>query len=330
MGAERPYVECIVVRDCISYPDGMELDHLEAFVSIVRRGGVTRAAAALHLSQPAISRRLHLLEHEVGAPLFERIGRTFVLTQAGRAFLPHAQAVLASMRDALEAVSALSDASRGTVTLALVGTLASTQLTRSLARFREQHPRIDLRLRTALSAEVSELVRSGDAALGLRYRADSSRELSSRLLFDERMLVVCAAQCRLARRAHVPARALANERWIAFPPRPGRAPEPYANALEQRLAANGLDAAEIVPIDSLSAQKRMVEAGFGLALMPESSVVEELRAKTLCALRAPSMRASVPVMLIQRRNAYASAATQALATYLLEHKRPRSARRKNS
>lgn len=60
----------------------------------------------------------------------------------------------------------------------------------------------------------------------------------------------------------------------------------------------------------------MVEAGFGLALMPESSVVEELRAKTLRVLRAPSMRASVPVMLVQRRHGYASAATQALAALL--------------
>jgi DNA-binding transcriptional LysR family regulator len=296
----------------------MELDHLEAFVAIVRRAGVTRAAAALHLSQPAISRRLHLLEHEVGAPLFERIGRTFVLTQAGRAFLPHAQAVLASMRDALEAVAALSDATRGTVTLALVGTLASSHLTRTLQRFRQKHPRINLRLRTALSAEVSELVRCGDAALGLRYRTDGAPDLLSRPVFEERMLVVCAPSFRLASRKQVAAKALANEPWIAFPARPGRAPEPYANALEQRLAANGLDAAQIVPIDSLSAQTRMVEAGFGLALMPESSVVDELRAKTLCVLRAPSMRASVPVMLVQRRHAYASAATQALATLLCE------------
>ena len=296
----------------------MELDHLEAFVAIVRQGGVTRAAAALHLSQPALSRRLHLLEHEVGAPLFERIGRGFALTQAGRAFLPHAQAVLASMRDALDAVAALSDPTRGSVTLALVGTLASSHLTRSLQRFREQHPRIDLRLRTALSAEVSELVRSGDAALGLRYRADSARDLVSRPVFEERMLVVCSPRFRLARSAHVSAKALADEPWIAFPQRPGRAPEPYANALEQRLVANGLESARIIPIDSLSAQKRMVEAGFGLALMPESSVVEELRAKTLCALRAPSMRANVPVMLVQRRHAYASAATKALATFLCE------------
>src|ERR1041384_2553542 len=103
----------------------MELDHVEAFVAIVRRGGFSRAATTLHLSQPAISRRVRLLEHELGAPLFERVRTGVVLTDAGRAFLPHAEALLASMRDGIDAVGALRGTHRGAVMLAIVGTLAS-------------------------------------------------------------------------------------------------------------------------------------------------------------------------------------------------------------
>lgn len=290
----------------------MEIDQVEAFTAIVRNGGVTRAAAALHLSQPAISRRLHLLEATVGAPLFERIGRKLVLSAAGRAFLPHAQSLLAAARDGLEAVSALSDVTHGTVSLALVGTLASSQLTRCLERFRIDHPGVDLRLRTALSAEVSELVRSGDANLGIRYRADPARDLLCSEVHSEPMLVVCAAKANLARAARVNARMLRDQRWMAFPSRPARSTEPYASALQERLAANGLHDTEIVPIDSLTAQKRMVEAGFGLALLPASAVVEELRQKTLRVLHVPSMQVSVPVVLVQRRNAFVSGATKAL------------------
>src|SRR5258708_39447192 len=133
----------------------MELDHVEAFVAIVRSGGFSRASASLHLSQPAISRRVHLLERELGAPLFERVHGGALLTDAGRAFLPHAQALLASMRDGVEAVGALRGTSRGTVLLAVVGTLASTTLTEGLRRFRGAHPGVGLRPRPALSAEGS-------------------------------------------------------------------------------------------------------------------------------------------------------------------------------
>ena len=163
----------------------MELDQVETFVAIVRRGGFTRAATTLHLSQPAVSRRLDLLERELGRPLFDRTRGGAQLTEAGRAFLPHAETLLASMRDGVEAVRALERSDRGTVTVALVGTLASTLLTTRLQRFRDAHRQVRLDLRTALSREVSALVRRGDAALGLRYFADPDPDLVSLPLYRE-------------------------------------------------------------------------------------------------------------------------------------------------
>jgi DNA-binding transcriptional LysR family regulator len=283
----------------------VELDHV---------GGFTRAASSLHLSQPAISRRIQLLETELGAPLFERIPAGVLLTDAGRAFLPHAELLLAALRDGVDAVEAVRGASTGTVTLALVGTLASTALTERLRRFRDAHPGIDLRLRTALSVEVSALVRRGDATLGLRYEPDPDPDLVSTPVEQERMVPVCAPDHPLAAARRVAPAALAGERWLAFPPR--AAPEPYSSALAQRLAACGLSGAEIVPVDSLTAQKRMVEAGFGLALMPASAVDDELRAGTLRELRAAALRATIPVVLIHRRRAFQSGATQALRALL--------------
>ena len=118
----------------------MELDHVEAFLAITRSGGFARGSAALHLSQPATSRRIKLLEAELGAPLFDRLSRGVTLTEAGRAFLPHAQALLASMRDGIDAVNAVRGTGHGTVTLALVGTLASGGLTARLSRLCRAHP----------------------------------------------------------------------------------------------------------------------------------------------------------------------------------------------
>jgi len=294
----------------------MELDHVEAFLAIVRRGGFTRASANLHLSQPAISRRIGLLERELGAPLFERVRSGAALTDAGRAFLPHAEALLASLRDGIAAVDALRGTGRGAVSLAIVGTLASSTLTGCLRRFRDAHPAVDLQLRTALSAEVSGLVRRGDATLGLRYAADPDPDLVSTKIHDEPLLPVCSRRHRLARARQVDPRALSGERWIAFPGRPGAGREPYASALARGLAVLGVDAVDILPIDSLTAQKRMVEAGFGLALLPASSVDEELRSGALRVMRIPALRATIPVVLIHRRRAFLSGAARALIAEL--------------
>ncbi|HEY7206523.1 MAG TPA: LysR family transcriptional regulator [Methylomirabilota bacterium] len=296
----------------------MEIDQVETFVAIVRRGGFTRAAVALHLSQPAVSRRLDLLEREIGRALFDRTRGGARLTEAGRALLPHAEALLASMRDGMEAVRALEHTDRGSVTVALVGTLASTALTARLQRFRRAHPDVRLALRTALSREVSALVRRGDAVLGLRYFPDPDPDLVSVRLYEEPLVTVCAPTHRLASARRPTAALLAGETWVAFPQRPGSSGESYAQLLAQRLAALGLGEAEIVPIDSLTAQKRLVEAGFGLGLMPASAVEEELRLGTLRALEIAAMRAAVPVVLVHRRRAYLSGAARALMALLTE------------
>jgi DNA-binding transcriptional LysR family regulator len=177
-------------------------------------------------------------------------------------------------------------------------------------------PGLDLRLRTALSAQVSALVLGGDAALGLRYGADPDPGLVSVIVHQERLVPVCPPGHPLSTERSDFRAALAGQRWLSFPADPGEPGDPYAAALRQLLAAHGLEAAEILPIDSLTAQKRMAEAGFGLAILPESSLEEELRTGTLCAISEPALTATIPVALIRRRGAFQTGAVRALTEAL--------------
>src|SRR5882724_1510988 len=104
----------------------MNLNEIRALVQVAQLGGVTRAASSLHRSQPAVSRRLRQLEQSLGAPLVEKVHGGVVLTEAGRAFLPHAEAALAAIEDGVEAVRDIGHGARGSVSLAIVGTLAGT------------------------------------------------------------------------------------------------------------------------------------------------------------------------------------------------------------
>src|SRR5215510_10849621 len=113
----------------------MDLNELRTFVAIARLGSFSRAAVALRRSQPAISRRIDLLEHELGVPLFERLREGAALTDAGAVLLPHAEAVLAAAKDGADAVRGLQRGDEGAISLALVGALANTALTEALRRF---------------------------------------------------------------------------------------------------------------------------------------------------------------------------------------------------
>ena len=288
----------------------MDLDQLRTFAAIAQLKSFSRAAGALHRSQPAISRRIELLERELGLPLFARVRGSVVLTEGGAELLPFAEIALAAVKDGTEAVHALHKGLAGRLSLALVGTLANATLTRILRDFRRRFPKVQLDLQTANSRDVSELVRRGEATLGLRYMTDRAPGLESRTVLRESLLVVSHARHRLADgRRHRPAE-LAGERWVAFSAR--RARESFAQFLDRKLLAAGLADVEIVPIDSLTAQKRLVEAGFGIALLAESGIEEELRLGTLKVLDIPALKASIPVAVVWRRNGYLSAAARGL------------------
>jgi DNA-binding transcriptional LysR family regulator len=287
----------------------MDIDEIRTFVSIAQLGGFTRAGDQLHRSQPAISRRISLIEQELGAPLLERARNRVTLTEAGRAFLPFAEAVMSAIEDGRQAVRATISEAGGAVSLALVGTLADSNIVEVLRQFALRSKSVELDLRTATSQEVSDFVRRGEVTLGLRYHADDRSELTSRIVGVEPMRVVCAPEHPLVGK-RVSKRRLVGEKWVGFPAARGR--ESFGRILERLLAPIGIEDAKITLIDSLTAQKRLVEAGFGIALVPESSVRDELKLGTLKELNVPAMRASIPVALIHRRNGYLNPAVRAL------------------
>lgn len=293
----------------------MDVKEIEAFVAIARQGGVTRAADHLRRSQPAISRRIRLLEDRLDAPLIERVRGRAKLTEAGEIFLPYAETVLATIKDGAEAVRALSDADHGSVMVALVGTLASTSIIGQLSDFRRAYPGARVELCTARSSEVSDLVRRGEATFGLRYYMDTAPDLISEEVAAEAMWVVCAPDHPCAGKKPRDVAVLADDRWVGFPAdrNPGaKGQHDRQAALSRQLTAAGLGHAEIVIIDSLTAQKRLVEAGFGLALMPESAIQEELRLGTLAVIEVPDLRVTVPVTVVRRRNGFLGGAALAL------------------
>ena len=300
----------------------MDIDEIRTFLAIAETGGFTRAGQRLHRSQPAISRRIELLEHGLGAPLFDRMRGRARLTEAGQAFLPHAEAALAALKDGQDAVRALQAGPQGTVSLALVGTLADTQIVDTLRRFARRASEVRLELRTASSAEVTDLVRRGEATLGLRYFRSDRPDLVELAAGSESMLVVAASDHRLAGRRRLRARDLTSERWIGFPPSPGDR-DSSGHLLARQLARAGLDRADLTLIDSLTAQKRLAQAGFGLALVPQSSVRDELRQGMLVALDVPVMRSDIPITALHRRHGYLSPAAKALLELLTRKARVR-------
>jgi DNA-binding transcriptional LysR family regulator len=292
----------------------MNLHDLETLVSIAQLGGVTRAAGQLNRSQPAITRRIKILEDQLGVPLLERGRNGAMLTEAGRIFLPYAEAVLAALKDGTQAVQALEGDDRGAVSLAIVGTLAGTTVVEQLRRFSARHRNARLMLRTANSFEVSDMVRRGEVSLGLRYFADPSPELISRQISQERIVVVCSARHKWGgKRLRDPGQLRADQ-WFSLPMTRHR--DSFAHLVTRQLASAKLDDVQVMTIDSLTAQKRLIEADIGIALLPESSVQEELRLGTLRTIDISDLQTTVPIHVLYRKSGYLTGASRTLLSLI--------------
>lgn len=293
----------------------MDSDALRTFLVVHETGGFSSAAEALGRSQPAISRRIALLEDELRVPLFERAAAGVTLTAAGQALLPHAERVLSALGDAASAIAGVRSGISGPVSLAAVGTLAGAGLTSVLRRFAAEHPGVALSIRTATSAEVSDLVRRGEATVGLRYLPAVSPDLEDRRIGAETMRVVCPPDHPRRGRPLASLAELDDEMWFAFP-NVWTFRETFADNLFAQFQACGVATVRWTPVDSQTAQKRLIEAGFGLALLPASAIEEELRAGTLATLDVNGLTATNPIHLVVRRGGYLSPAAAALVADL--------------
>jgi len=192
----------------------MTLEQLRVFVAVAERLHMTRAAEALNLTQSAASAAVAALEARYGAKLFDRVGRGLVLSDAGSAFLPEAQAVLARTAAAVQALDDLAGLKRGVVSLYASQTIASYWLPARMVRFAQAHPLIELQLKVGNTAQVARAVLEGEAELGFVEGRVDDPALQHTRMGSDRLAVVSAARHPLARKQHASVADLLAADWV--------------------------------------------------------------------------------------------------------------------
>lgn len=145
----------------------MDIQNLAAFLLVAETGSFSLAAQKLHLTQPAVSKRVSLLEQQLGTDLFDRIGRSISLTEAGRALLPHARAVQQAMAIAQQSVRDLSGEVDGELRLATSHHIGLHRLPPVLSDFSRAYPLVHIDIDFMDSEQAYELIEQGKAELAV-------------------------------------------------------------------------------------------------------------------------------------------------------------------
>ena len=253
----------------------MLLNQITAFIETARRQSVSRAAEALFISQPALTARLKGLESDLGAELFVRGPRGMRLTDAGNAFLPYAVRALETLTDGRMQVNALERGGAGRLAIGAAPAVSTYVLPALLKRFSEGYPRVSVSVRTGHSEEILDLVLREQVTLGL-VRALQHPEIMSTPLYEDRLILVVEPSHPFAREGRIRMKDLADEQLIQFD-----RTSSYHDLTSALFVTAGVSPAARMELDNIDAAKKMVEQGFGVALLPQTSVADELEGGSL-------------------------------------------------
>ncbi|HEX5136465.1 MAG TPA: LysR substrate-binding domain-containing protein [Planctomycetota bacterium] len=266
----------------------MSLDRLETLAEVAARGSITEAAKALGLTQPAASRRLQLLEEEIGAPLLARGRKGVRLTETGKLVVAEGEALLERYHRLLSDVRKLQGLEAGTVRVGGGATAVTALLPGAIRRFRAQYKDIVFEVREAGSREIAAAVAREELELGLVTLPVHADGLDLRPLLRDRIVLV-APRDHLFAGKRVAAAALKGSPLIGF-----EAGSAIRRIIDDALLRRGIAMQIVMELRSIQSILRMVELGLGLAFV--SSL----------GLGTDAVRIDVPGLRIERTLAVAT------------------------
>lgn len=280
----------------------MDTQALKTFVDIAQSGSFSATAERLHLSQPAVSKRIAALEQQVGHKLLDRVGRRVMLTEAGNNLLPHAQQVLITLADATRSLSRLQDDVSGRLSLGTSHHIGLHRLPPVLRQFTHTYPDVDLDIHFMDSEQACDAVIDGSlemAVVTLPPEADA--RLSTQLLWPDPLDVIVG-----------PAHPLADQREVkltTLAAYPAVLPDEqtYTHRIIQTALARVNTQLHVrLATNYLETIKMLVNIGLGWSVLPRAMIDAEI-----VALQVPGLHMQRELGCVRHRDRATSAAARA-------------------
>lgn len=271
----------------------MDLKQLEYFVRVAELGSFTRAALALNIAQPALSRQVRLLEVELRQTLLVRNGRGAVPTEAGKLLLAHGRGILHQVARAHEELGQVRGSLAGRVAVGLPTSLARVLTVPLIAAFRQAMPHATISISEGLSVALQDALINGRLDIAVLYNAQPSADLEIKALQDEALCLVQAKPVHTSdegRLEPIPLREVALMPLV-IPSRPNA----IRTQVESEMASIGCRPNIALEIDGVSAILDLVAGGIGSAVLSANAVIHSVRplAFTVRAICQPVLHTKI-------------------------------------
>ena len=288
------------------------LRQMRVFTTVARHLSFTRAARELHLTQPAVSQQIKLLEAEVGMPLFEQIGRKVQLAPAGTELLRYAHQTIELLREAAESLAAMRGLKRGVLQLGAVST-AKYFAPSLLSAFTPAYPEVTIKFAVGNREEVIKHLAGNEIDLAIMGRPPRELDTDAAAFAKHPLVIIASPSHPLAGKRKIPLRQLAGEQFLIREEGSGT-----RASMEHVFRERRIPFRVSMEVSSNETIKQAVMAGMGISFLSAHTVGLELAAGKLAILDV----AGLPIMrdwyVIHLREKRLSPIAGAFRQFLLE------------
>jgi len=288
-----------------------DIPSIRAFASIAEYGSFSKAAESLHITQPAISKRIALLEENLSEKLFDRLGRKIILTEIGQALLPKCKHILETIEEAALLANNMGGKIEGILRLGTSHHIGLHHLPPVIREFGQRHNNVELELHFMSSEQVCEKVLQAELDMGIiTLPLSSSDALITKSIWIDKLRVVVGNNHELAEQKKVDLKTLSG--FNALLPEKGTYTH---NIIEKLFFDNGLAMTTKLSTNYLETIKMMVSVGLGWSILPQTMIDEDLT-----VLNIPHFSLTRKLGYVQHRQRSVSNAAIAMMSLLNERK----------
>jgi DNA-binding transcriptional LysR family regulator len=291
----------------------MQIESLRVFCDLTETESFTRAAQINHVTQSAVSQQISSLERQFKSLLIERSKKKFRLTREGQVLYEASKQIVQAYENLHSRLQELKDVISGTIRVATIYSIGLHELPPYIKRYLKSYPLVNVHVEYRRANQVYEDVLSNVADLGLVAYPARDSKVETVLLRKERMVLICHPQHPLARSKSTKISALAGQRFVAF-----EADIPTRKAVDKVLKEHGVQVTPVMEFDNVETVKRAVEIDAGVAIVPLTTVAQEVSKQTLAAITIEDAELQRPIAAIYRKNKVASTALKQFIVMLKE------------
>jgi LysR family transcriptional regulator, cyn operon transcriptional activator len=280
------------------------------FLAVAEHQSFTRAAEALHVSQPALSQQVRLMEESLGVQLFDRSGRTTRLTDSGEVYLQYVRRASQEFREAKRAIHDVTDLSRGTLRVAVTPTFTTYLVGPLIEAFHSRYPNISLNVREISQEQMEDLLLSDEIDIGIAFSATVAPDFDLDPLLVETLALVVSADHPLARETSIGLETLSAESLVLL-----SAEFATRDQIDRFCRQHSIQPHVRIEANSISAVIEIIRRTRLSTLLPATIAFAH---QDLIAIALDPVRLQRTAVLMQRKDAYRSAAAKTFATLAKE------------